>query len=222
MDKKTSQFDVDVYRSNLNRYTQKAFNMLPELRMPCILDMGCGSGVPTIELARLSNGLIVGFDIDQSQLNKLRRKLVDEGLGHRTGIVKGSMFELCFSDASFDIIWAEGSIAAVGFKRGLMEWRRLLKPNGYIVAHDDMKDINMKLACIADCGYKLDAYFNLSEDVWWREYYGPLEKQIIKLRDKSIDDPEAIADIEKSQREIDNYKKNPQLFRSCFMIIKKI
>lgn len=35
-----------------------------------------------------------------------------------------SMFEMPFTDESFDIIWAEGSIYLIGFERGLDEWRR--------------------------------------------------------------------------------------------------
>jgi ubiquinone/menaquinone biosynthesis C-methylase UbiE len=50
-------------RANLLSYTRKAFHMLPPLVEPRILDIGCGTGVATIELARLSGGIIVGVDI---------------------------------------------------------------------------------------------------------------------------------------------------------------
>jgi len=48
--------DKDLLREGLIKYTRKAFHMLPKLDKPCILDVGCGSGIPTMELARLSNG----------------------------------------------------------------------------------------------------------------------------------------------------------------------
>jgi len=41
----------DHFRERLNKYTRRAFQMLPKVENPHILDIGCGSGVPTIELA---------------------------------------------------------------------------------------------------------------------------------------------------------------------------
>jgi len=62
------QIDKDLLREGLSKYTRQAFNMLPELDKPRVLDVGCGSGVPTMELARLSNGQIIGLDINQCSL----------------------------------------------------------------------------------------------------------------------------------------------------------
>jgi ubiquinone/menaquinone biosynthesis C-methylase UbiE len=86
---------------------------------PHILDVGCGSGVPTIELARLSKGIVVGVDIDQSLLDKLNRKIEREGLSNRVETRKCSIFELDFPDESFEIIWAGGAAQAIGFEEGL-------------------------------------------------------------------------------------------------------
>ena len=47
-----SEIDRDRFREPLLKYTRKAFQLLPKLDKPRILDVGCGSGVPTIELAR--------------------------------------------------------------------------------------------------------------------------------------------------------------------------
>jgi len=41
------QADKDMLRDSLSEYTRKAFHMLSELDKPRILDVGCGSGVPT-------------------------------------------------------------------------------------------------------------------------------------------------------------------------------
>ena len=41
-----------------NRYTRKAFRLLPKLAKPRILDIGCGTGIPALELARLREGEI--------------------------------------------------------------------------------------------------------------------------------------------------------------------
>lgn len=51
-------------------FTRKAFQMLPKLDKPKILDVGCGQGGPTLELARISGGQVTGLDIDQSSLDE--------------------------------------------------------------------------------------------------------------------------------------------------------
>ena len=156
-----SEINRDHFREQLSKYTRKAFQMLPEFERPRILDIGCGSGVPTLELAKLSNGEIVGIDVDQSLLDKLNRKIEKEGFSNRVKTRKCSLFEIDFPDESFDIIWAEGSISTISFERGLREWRRLLKPSGFLVVHGDIKNMSNKLRNIPDCGYGFFGCFSL-------------------------------------------------------------
>ena len=60
---------LPVDGSRIAKYTAKAFRMLPKLDNPRILDIGCGRGGPTMELARLSQGWITAVDIDQPSLD---------------------------------------------------------------------------------------------------------------------------------------------------------
>jgi len=195
--------------------------MLPKLEKPRILDIGCGSGVPTIELARLSDGEIIGIDINQSLLDKLNRKIEEEGFSNRVKTVKCSLFEMDFPDESFDIIWAEGSISIIGFEKGLKEWNRLLKPNGFLVVHDEIKTVLNKLKKILGCGYQLINYFPLPKDAWWIEYYRLLEIRIRELSMKYNNDPEALKILKKHQNEINMVKKNPGDYGSAFYIVQK-
>ncbi len=216
-----NELQKDHLRENLTKYTIKAFRMLPELYNPKILDIGCGTGVPTMELARLSNGQITGLDISQPLLDELKRKIEAASLSDRVKAVKCSLFEMDFPDESFDIIWAEGSIFVIGFERGLNEWRRLLKPRGFLVVHDEIANMTKKLKQIPRCGYELIGHFTVTEDMWWREYYGPLEKRILELLIKYNDDPEAIAVLDQEQREVDMFKRNPKRFGSVFFVMQK-
>lgn len=216
-----SEINQDHFRKLLNKYTRKAFQMLPKLEKPRILDIGCGSGVPTVELARLSNGEIIGIDINQSLLDKLNRKIEEEGFSNRVKTMNCSLFEIDFPDESFDIIWAEGSISIIGFEKALKEWNRLLKTNGFLVVHDEIKNTSDKLEKMPSCGYKLMKYFSLPEDAWWTEYYGPLETRIKELRIKYKDDPEALKILEKYQNEIDMVKRDPKDYGSAFYIMQK-
>ncbi|MBA7681342.1 2-methoxy-6-polyprenyl-1,4-benzoquinol methylase [subsurface metagenome] len=215
------QIDKDLLREGLSKYTRKAFHILPELDKPRILDVGCGSGVPTMELAKLSNGQIIGLDVNQPSLDRLKRKAEKAGLSDRVKVMKCSMVNMDFPNESFDIIWAEGSIAVIGFKRGLKEWRQLLKPNRFLAVHDEIGDITEKLEQISSCGYDLLEYFTLNDDTWWMEYYAPLEKRINEIRIKHANDPKALAVLDEEQREIDMFKKNPGRYCSVFFIMKK-
>ncbi len=215
------QIDKDLLREGLCKYTRKAFHMLPKLDKPRVLDIGCGPGIPTMELARLSDGQIIGLDINQTSLDELTKKIERAGLSERVTTLKCSMFDMDFPDESFDIIWAEGSLWVIGFQRGLKEWQRFLKPNGFLVVHDEIGNITEKLEQISSCGYDLLEYFTLHEDTWWIEYYAPLEKRINEIRIKHADDPKALVALDNEQREIDMFKKNPRQYSSVFFIMKK-
>jgi ubiquinone/menaquinone biosynthesis C-methylase UbiE len=216
-----SEIDEDHFRERLNKYTRQAYQMLPKIENPHILDIGCGSGVPTIELAKLSDGEIIGIDINQSRLDKLNRKIEEEGFSSRVKTIKCSLFEINFPDESFDIIWAEGSIGIIGFEKGLNEWRRLLKPNGFLVVHDEIKNLSNELKKITSCGYKLANHFSLPEDAHWTEYYRPLETRIKELYVKYNNNSEALKIFTKYQNEINMVKRNPKEHSSAFYIMQK-
>jgi len=215
------QSQKERIRKRLLKYARKAFRMLPKLDNPRILDVGCGSGVPTMELARLSNGEIIGLDIDQPALDILTRKIKKAGLTDRVQAINRSIFDMEFPEKSFDIIWSEGSIYVVGFEKGLQEWRRFLKLNGYMVVHDEKGNIDEKLRQTSSCGYELLGHFILNEDIWRDEYFAPLERLVIETRIGYADDPKVLEAVESSQREIDAFKKNPELNNSVFFIMKR-
>ncbi len=216
------EINLDYFRKNFLKYTRKAFQILPKLDKPRILDIGCGSGVQTIELAKLSNGEIIGIDINQSLLDRLNKKIEEAGFSNRIKALNCSLFDIKFPDESFDIVWAEGSIFIIGFTKGLIEWKRLLKPKGFLVIHDDIIRVKSGFKEIRSCGYKLLNHFSLPDDAWWEEYYGPLEIRIKQLYKKYNSDPDALKVLNKQQKEIDMVKADPKIFVSAFYIIQKI
>lgn len=211
----------ELLREGLVNYTRKAFRTLPQIDKPRILDIGCGSGVPTMELAELSDGEIIAIDTSQTALDRLASKIEKAGLAARVKAEKCSMLNMDFPDGSFDIIWAEGSIGVVGFEKGVKEWRRLIKTGGFLVVHDDLGDLAEKRKQISHCGYELINHFVLSEDIWWNKYYAPLEKKLNEIWTKSKSNRGTIPALNDDQSEIDTFKRDPKRYRSVFLIMKK-
>jgi ubiquinone/menaquinone biosynthesis C-methylase UbiE len=224
MDSKVNE-ELRTFKNHLRRrllkYTRQAFEKLPEQSSPRILDVGCSSGVPTLELARLSQGKVIGIDIDQTSLDRLDRKIRYSGRADRVKTVNCFIIDMNFADFSFDIIWAEGSIAVIGFEKGLKDWYRFLKPEGFLVVHDDLGNLKEKLRQTKICGYELVDYFLVDENVWLLEYYTPLEKRLDEIRMSSGGNKKIIAGLNDDLREVQAIKRMPERYRSIFFIMRK-
>src|ERR1700733_12042524 len=78
-----------------NQSTRKAFAALPKLaEAPFILDVACGPGMQTIELATLCKGDIVAVDLHQEFLDELDDRATAANLSERITTVNASMLEL--------------------------------------------------------------------------------------------------------------------------------
>jgi ubiquinone/menaquinone biosynthesis C-methylase UbiE len=212
----------DSVRGNLLKYSLRAFQALPIMDKPDILDIGCGSGVPTIELAKISGGIVTALDNDQSKLDLLAEKVRENQLEDRVKILNKSITKMDFPPESFNIIWSEGSIFVVGFKNGLKKWRKFIKPGGFLVVHDEKGDVAKKIKQIAKNGYKLIDHFIFSSDIWWSEYYEPLQLEIEKFTAKYQNNPAILNDLASDRREVKMYKKNPGRFSSVSFVMQKV
>jgi len=211
----------DKVRKNFSNYTRRAYETLPKIKNPRILDVGCGSGVPTLELALLSGGYVTGIDIDQTALDELTEKIEREGLSDRVKAVNCSATDTSFPDDSFDIVWAEGAIATIGFEKGLKEWKRLIKTDGFLVIHDDIGDVSKKRKQIAGCGYELIDHFMIEGNEWWRELYKPLGEAIEEMRRSGNPSPEVLREMDTDSNFIEIIKKNPERYDSVFFVLMK-
>ena len=213
--------EVEQVRAGFLKYTRKAFLKLPRLDNPRILDIGCGSGVPTIELAKLSGGEVTGIDIDQSCLDALNRKIKEENLGNRVKALRLSLSEMKFPDKTFDVIWSEGVVGNIGFETSLKDWRRLLKQDGYLVIHYQMSRVAEVRPRIPQLGYSLADTVPLPEDAWWTEFYKPIEEKMDTLLQKYRNNLDALKLLNQYKTEMNMVKKSPSNFSCAFYIMRK-
>jgi len=222
--------------------TRKAFGMVSLLPGPSkILDIGCGPGMQTLELARLSGGRVIGLDFHLPFLRRLKESAAAAGLSGRIRCIGGSMADLCFRAAAFDLIWAEGSIYIMGFEKGLGTWRRHLKRGGHIAVtevswlkpdppaelkefweagYPAIQDIESNLQAIRGCGLEPVGHFVLPESAWWDHYYRPLEERVALLRRKYADRPDALELLDAETLEISLYRRYASWYGYVFYIMK--
>lgn len=222
--------------------TQKAYSYLKELPPePSILDIGCGPGAQTIELAKRTDGKIVALDNHVPFLDQLNHQAKREGVENKIKIIEGSMFDMPFDEETFDVVWSEGAIFIIGFKKGLQEWRRFLKRNGYIVVSElswlrseppkqlsqywdrvfpEMKTVKNNLNIIKCLGFTSVGHFVVPESGWWDEYYTPMGKRIVDLREKHKGDPETNKTLDEAQLEIEMYRNYSDYYGNVFYVMQ--
>ena len=96
-----------------------------------ILDVGCGPGRQTMDLARLlPSAIITALDNHVPYLHEVRRKAANAGVLNRVTAVEGDMRDLPAEPGSIDLIWCEGAAYIMGFRAALESWKPFLAPDG--------------------------------------------------------------------------------------------
>ena len=211
------------------------FNVDDELN---ILDIACGVGSSTILLANYyENSIVEGFDLFKHYVEKLDEKISDNNLSDRVFSYSMDMKDPDFANDEFDIVFCEAAIEIMGFKKGLAEWRRLLKPEGYMIVSDlswlkipsaesrnflnniysEVDTIENKISQINGLGYEFIDYVIVSKGDW-KDYHKKLEKNLNSLKgDKSAKD--FVAQIKK---EMENYRENSDDYSYVFYVMRKV
>ena len=104
-----------------------------------VLDVGCGSGVVTREIAKRvgARGLAVGLDLSPALLVVARELAQEADLGDRIEFREGSVLQLPFPDSSFDVVLCVTVLSHVpGGEAAIPELARVLRPGGRIGVFD--------------------------------------------------------------------------------------
>ncbi len=105
-----------------------------------LLDVGCGPGTITVELAqRVSPGRVVGIDREASVLDEARRAAAEAASGAdvTADFSVGDVYRLEFGEGSFDVAHAHQVLQHLADPvAALREMRRVLRPGGLLAVRD--------------------------------------------------------------------------------------
>jgi len=128
-----------VLRSHTWRtVANSAAYLLPQLDTgDSLLDVGCGPGTITVDLAaRLAPGQVVGIDASPDIVGQASALAADEGVPNVTFQV-GDVYGLEFADETFDIVHAHQVLQHLSNPvAAMVEIRRVLTPNGVFAARE--------------------------------------------------------------------------------------
>jgi SAM-dependent methyltransferase len=138
-DRYTHGHHESVLRSHRWRTAQNsAAYLLPWLRPgQDILDVGCGPGTITVDLARsIGFGLVVGVD-NVDEAIAIARATADDGAVGNVRFAVGDTYALDFADASFDVVHSHQMLQHLSDPvSALTEMGRVCRPGGLVAARD--------------------------------------------------------------------------------------
>lgn len=215
--------------------------MMPHVpESPRILDVGCGPGMQTVELLRLTTGTVVALDFLPEMIARTRATAESTGDSGRLETIVQDMKEMTFPDSSFDVIWSEGAIYNLGFAVGLEKFQELIRPGGYVAVSDavwlkpnppsdvvefwrqypEIDTVAAKLEVIKSAGYKVEGHFLMPPGAWTDQYYDPMEERIAEKAKEWRGIPDAEAVLREARNEISIFHQYSDYFSYAFFVMR--
>jgi cyclopropane fatty-acyl-phospholipid synthase-like methyltransferase len=102
-----------------------------------LLDIGCGTGRPALQIARDHETRVTGITVSGHQLSLARAAAEEAGLADRVGFQHADAMKLPFPDASFDGAWAIESLLHMSDPgAALAQAARVVRSGGRLVVAD--------------------------------------------------------------------------------------
>ncbi|GFJ88808.1 class I SAM-dependent methyltransferase [Phytohabitans rumicis] len=102
-----------------------------------VLDVGCGPGTITLDLAeRVAPGRVTAVDTSEDALAAARQAAAERGTDN-VDFAVADVHDLRYADGAFDVVHAHQVLQHVGDPvRALREMRRVCRPGGVVAARD--------------------------------------------------------------------------------------
>ena len=102
-----------------------------------ILDVGCGTGQPAVQLAQKSGAHVTGITVSETQVAAASARAATAGVDSVVKFELVNAMELPYDDASYDAAWAFESIFHMPSRLQVFrEMVRVVRPGGKIVVAD--------------------------------------------------------------------------------------
>lgn len=222
----------------------KALALCEELPgSPAVLDLGCGVGGQTLQLAELiPSGSIVALDSHLRFIERLQEQIATRGLTRRVAAIVGDMARPPQPPGSLDLVWSEGALYSIGLQNALRVCRELLRPGGYLVFTDavwckenpptqikatfdlDYPTMGSRaddVAAIEHCGLDPVAHFTLPDEAWWDDFYTPMQARIAVLRGRYLNDAEATEILDRLAEEPEMHRRYSNFYAYEFFVTRR-
>jgi ubiquinone/menaquinone biosynthesis C-methylase UbiE len=102
-----------------------------------LLDVGCGPGTVTADLARrVPDGSVLGVDRSADVVERARQEFASPGPGN-LGFAVADAYALGFADGSFDVVFSHQMLQHLARPAdAVAEMRRVLRPGGLLAVRD--------------------------------------------------------------------------------------
>lgn len=221
--------------------TARALHLMGALpKAPLIVDIACGPGAQTLDLADLvPDARIVAIDAYPPYLKEVKRRAAAAGISTRIETRVGDMAALEIDPGTADVLWCEGAAYMIGVPEALRLWPTLLTPGGRIALTEPvwlkgdppetvvknwaeypaMTDVPGCREIIRRAGLKLLGDFLLPEAAWWDDYYGPLEARARRLEAKYAGNAAAKLVLQDAADEVAAYRNHAAYFGYQFFVM---
>lgn len=174
-----------------------------------ILEVACGTGSDTLILADyFKNSTVEAIDLFQHYLSILNEKISENNLQSRVFTYEMDMNDPDFANEEMDLIFCHAGVEIIGFKKALNRWRRILKPNGYLICSDltwisspskesrdfwknnysEIDTVENKILQLEKLGFEYVNHYILDKNEF-TDYYSQLNTNLDKIKsDKSAKD----------------------------------
>lgn len=106
-----------------------------------LLDVGCGTGLFTVEMARMlgDSGQVHAVDVQPSMIERTRARAAGAGVTHMVQLHHGGVYDLPFADDTIDLAVMISTLGEVPDKpAALSELRRVLKPGARLGISEEL------------------------------------------------------------------------------------